>query len=56
MDGDVSEELNNVLDNESGNNDKSSQDEDIVDPWNVMSKADTGIDYNKLISKSLILV
>ena len=23
--------------------------EDIVDPWNVVSKSDTGIDYDKLI-------
>lgn len=25
--------------------------EDIVDPWNVVSKSETGIDYNKLIEK-----
>lgn len=27
--------------------------EDIVDPWTVTSKSDTGIDYDKLISKTL---
>lgn len=31
-------------------NDKDAE-EDIVDPWNVVSKSDTGIDYEKLISK-----
>lgn len=25
--------------------------EDFVDPWNVESTSDTGIDYNKLIGK-----
>jgi hypothetical protein len=25
--------------------------EDIVNPWNVVSKSETGIDYDKLISK-----
>lgn len=26
-------------------------DDDIVDPWNVAGKSETGIDYDKLISK-----
>lgn len=26
-------------------------DEDFVDPWNVESKSDAGVDYDKLISK-----
>ena len=26
--------------------------DDFVDPWNVSSQSQTGIDYNKLISKS----
>lgn len=30
--------------------DKNMAQEDIVDPWNVVSTSDTGIDYNKLIS------
>lgn len=28
--------------------------DDVVDPWNVVSKSDTGIDYDKLISMALI--
>lgn len=31
-------------------------DDDVVDPWNVTSKADTGIDYDKLISEFWKLV
>lgn len=27
--------------------------EDFVDPWNVESQSDTGIDYDKLIRKHL---
>ena len=27
------------------------QDDDFVDPWTVTSASDTGIDYDKLISK-----
>lgn len=30
--------------------------EDVVTPWNVESRNDEGIDYDKLISKSLYLV
>lgn len=26
-------------------------DDDLVDPWNVVSKSDAGVDYDKLISK-----
>lgn len=29
------------------------QEEDVVDPWNVVGKLDTGVDYNKLISKHI---
>lgn len=25
------------------------EEDDVVDPWNVVSKADTGVDYDKLI-------
>lgn len=35
----------------SGDGAPSDEDDDIVDPWNVAGKADTGIDYDKLISK-----
>lgn len=30
-----------------------SEESDFVDPWNVTSTSDTGIDYDKLISKFL---
>ena len=30
---------------------KEDAEEDVVDPWNVSSKSDTGIDYDKLVSK-----
>lgn len=33
------------------NNTKNEIEDDIVDPWNVVSKSETGIDYDKLISK-----
>lgn len=26
-------------------------DDDVVDPWNVTSKSETGVDYDKLISE-----
>jgi hypothetical protein len=29
----------------------SGTEEDIVNPWNVVSKSQTGVDYDKLISK-----
>lgn len=29
-------------------------DDDFVDPWNVSSKSDAGLDYDKLISKHCI--
>ena len=29
-----------------------STESDFVDPWNVTSESDTGVDYDKLISKS----
>lgn len=28
-----------------------SEHDDFVDPWNVASKSDTGVDYDKLIRK-----
>ncbi len=30
--------------------------EDFVDPWNVASKSETGIDYDKLIRKSDVIL
>ena len=48
-------ESNNVVINDISNdvkNDASIEDDDdFVDPWNVESKSDKGIDYDKLISK-----
>ena len=32
----------------------SEQEEDFVDPWNVTSNSDTGIDYDKLIRKWIL--
>lgn len=34
---------------------KKQDDEDVVDPWNVMSKSETGVNYDKLIREYLIL-
>jgi hypothetical protein len=31
--------------------DSGTEEEDIVNPWNVVSKSQTGVDYDKLISK-----
>lgn len=36
-------------------NDLSINDDDVVDPWNVAGKSQTGIDYDKLISKFITL-
>jgi hypothetical protein len=41
----VAEALSDVKLTEAG------ADDDVVDPWNVTSKSDTGIDYDKLISE-----
>lgn len=32
-----------------------SEEDDVVDPWNVTGKSQTGIDYEKLISKYITL-
>lgn len=32
------------------------QDEDIVDPWNVTSTLNTGVDYDKLIRKFISFI
>lgn len=34
---------------------KPNSNDDVVDPWNVESTSDTGVDYDKLISKHIIL-
>ena len=33
---------------------KLEENDDFVDPWNVESQSDTGIDYDKLIRKHLL--
>ncbi|CAH1999643.1 unnamed protein product [Acanthoscelides obtectus] len=42
----MSSEIVNSINNIALNND-----EDFVDPWNVVSKSDTGVDYDKLIQR-----
>lgn len=37
-------------------NSNSQEDDDIVDPWNVASKSNAGVDYDKLISKYTIFI
>lgn len=32
------------------------QEEDIVDPWNVQSKSETGVDYDKLIGTYMLFI
>lgn len=49
MSGEISKNLTELHVNEI-------HDEDIVDPWNVVSKCDTGVDYDKLISEFFIIV
>lgn len=31
------------------------EDDDVVDPWNVAGKSETGIDYDKLISNYFLV-
>jgi len=38
----------------SGDGAPAEEDDDVVDPWNVQSKSDKGIDYDKLISMLLL--
>ena len=49
----VEENLEKLKVGESINNEEEKE-EDFVDPWNVTSQADTGIDYDKLISMTII--
>lgn len=41
MSGDIVNNVNNLTLN--------NVEDDVVDPWNVVSKSDTGVDYDKLI-------
>lgn len=36
---------------ESPKKDEKESEDDFVDPWKVVSSSETGVDYNKLISK-----
>ena len=49
MEAKVEENLEKLKVEELGNEET---EEDVVDPWNVTSASDKGIDYDKLISKS----
>ena len=48
-------QLNNLEINNTENADKvhEEEEEDVVDPWKVVSKSAKGVDYDKLISKFL---
>lgn len=47
MSGEVINEVNNLQVSEKT---KDEVEDDFVDPWNVVSKSEKGIDYDKLIS------
>jgi tryptophanyl-tRNA synthetase len=52
MANEIATELKRLDVNNSNTNDKGgTEEEDVVNPWNVISKSETGIDYDKLISK-----
>lgn len=42
--------IEKIADLQMGEPAKSKDDDDFVDPWNVESKSDAGVDYDKLIS------
>ena len=46
----VEDKMKDLKVDESHKNDEEQAD-DIVDPWTVTSKSDTGVDYDKLISE-----
>ena len=48
MEAKVEENLEKLKVEDAGNEET---EEDVVDPWNVTSSSDKGIDYDKLISK-----
>lgn len=48
---DVPEVENIKLEENNGSSTSAVDEEDFVDPWTVTSKSDTGVDYEKLISK-----
>lgn len=48
----MSGEIINNIDNLKINN----EEDDVVDPWNVVSKSEAGVDYDKLIRKYLAYI
>lgn len=44
-------EVQNGIANLEVNENGQKVEEDVVDPWNVVSTSETGVDYDKLISK-----
>lgn len=46
-----SEIIQNSNDKCTKNDVSDATDEDIVDPWNVLGKSETGVDYDKLIGE-----
>ena len=53
METKVEENLGALKVDESANTSPAPQ-EDFVDPWNVTSQSDTGIDYDKLMRKYIL--
>jgi tryptophanyl-tRNA synthetase len=51
MANNIATEIKYVNTNSSNANCEDESEEDVVNPWNVVSKSETGIDYDKLISK-----
>lgn len=47
----MTEELVKNMEEVSINHKSEEQDDDIVDPWNVMGKSEAGVDYDKLIKR-----
>jgi tryptophanyl-tRNA synthetase len=51
MANEIATEIKHVDMNNSNIKCEDESEEDVVNPWNVVSKSETGIDYDKLISK-----
>jgi tryptophanyl-tRNA synthetase len=51
MANEIATEIKHVDMKNSNVNCEDESEEDVVNPWNVVSKSETGIDYDKLISK-----
>jgi hypothetical protein len=51
MSNEIGTEIKQMDMNNSNVNCEDGSEEDVVNPWTVVSKSETGIDYDKLISK-----